>query len=329
PIWRPRRKILAPTFSPKNLNNFVNIFSKQSSMLVEQLKDVAGKGSFPIWKYLTSYTMDSVCGKQNSASTLCLPKLIAERVVQPWLHPDWLYEMLPTHDAFSKDKKVLCDFVDKIIKLKRESLKEAETISSLDQREGSNDNKNKTFLELLIEASGGEKGYSDKELQEETLVILLAGTDTSAVGACFTTVMLSRHPEVQDKVYQELQEVFGDSDRPLTAKDLPRLKYLEAVVKETLRLYPPVPAVARKVETDVTLPSGLTLVPGCGVLFHIWALQRNPRYWGKDAEVFRPERFYDSPPSHPMAYMALPVCYDVHENSRRIIAPSVSSTAVH
>jgi cytochrome P450 len=61
----------------------------------------------------------------------------------------------------------------------------------------------KSFLELLIESSGGDKGYTDLELQEETMVMLLAGTDTSAVGASFAAMMLSKHPEVQEKLHQE------------------------------------------------------------------------------------------------------------------------------
>lgn len=62
PIWRPRRKVIAPIFSVKNLNQFVEVFSEQGSVMVNQLKTMAGKGSFPLWKYLTTYTMDSVCG---------------------------------------------------------------------------------------------------------------------------------------------------------------------------------------------------------------------------------------------------------------------------
>lgn len=58
----------------------------------------------------------------------------------------------------------------------------------------------KTFLELLIESPGG---YGNVELREETLVIVLAGTDTSAVGTAFTTVMLAKYPNIQEKVYQE------------------------------------------------------------------------------------------------------------------------------
>ncbi|XP_050557105.1 cytochrome P450 4V2-like [Spodoptera frugiperda] len=311
-LWRLRRKVLAPTFSPKNLNNFVRIFSRQSSVLAEQLQTEADSGPFSVWKYLTSYTMDSVCETAlgvnvNAQKTEDEPFLkafekccilIAERMVQPWLHPDAVYKLLPYHEAFESSKKVIYDFIEKIVKSQRITIKE--------NKDGVNKNSSdiETFLELLIEGSGGDQGYSDLELQEETLVLVLAGTDTSAVGASFTVSMLARYPAVQERVYKELVEVFGDSDRPVTAEDLPQLKYLDAVVRESLRLYPPVPVVARKIVKDLELPSGITLVQGCGVLVHIWGTQRNPRYWGEDAEQFRPERFLDAPLQHPAAFMA-------------------------
>lgn len=65
------------------------------------------------------------------------------------------------------------------------------------------DEKRKTFLELYIESSGGTAGFTNQELREEALVLLAAGTDTSAVGSAFTCLMLARHPEVQDTVYAE------------------------------------------------------------------------------------------------------------------------------
>lgn len=69
-------------------------------------------------------------------------------------------------------------------------------------------NQQKTFLELFIESSGGSSGFTNIELREETLVILLAGTDTSAVGSAFTCIMLARHPEVQEKVYDEYVRLY-------------------------------------------------------------------------------------------------------------------------
>uniref|UniRef100_A0A2H1WBI3 SFRICE006799.2 n=1 Tax=Spodoptera frugiperda TaxID=7108 RepID=A0A2H1WBI3_SPOFR len=60
-IWRPRRKILAPTFSQKNLNSFVDIFARQSKVMSDQLQIATQKGPISMWKYISTYTMDSVC----------------------------------------------------------------------------------------------------------------------------------------------------------------------------------------------------------------------------------------------------------------------------
>lgn len=63
--------------------------------------------------------------------------------------------------------------------------------------------KRKTFLDLLISFSGGEKGYNNEELREEILMLAVAGTDTSAVAVGNTLKLLGKYPEIQEKVYQE------------------------------------------------------------------------------------------------------------------------------
>ncbi|PZC83859.1 hypothetical protein B5X24_HaOG200059 [Helicoverpa armigera] len=313
PIWRPRRKMLAPTFSPKNLNSFVKVFSNQSSTMVKQLSSVAGRGAFSIWKYLTTYSMDSVCEttlgiKMNSQlqpdqpflhafETCC--RIDAKRICQPWLYNETVYRFFCANASqmYAHGKDLIMNFMNKIIASKAEEL----TKEKIDQETGTPKTESfKTFLELLMESP---VEHNNVTLREETLVIVLAGTDTSAVGSAFTTLMMAKYPDVQDKVYEELQGVFGDSDRPVTPEDLPSLKYLEAVIKETLRMYPPVPFIVRQVQKDVTLPSGITILEGCGLFISIWSIHRNPRYWGCDAEQFRPERFLDAPPTHPAAFM--------------------------
>lgn len=316
-IWRPRRKILAPTFSPKNLNLFVQVFARQSNLMVKQLKNVAGNGIFSIWNYLPKYTMDSVCettlGIQMDAQMKSdLPflhafenccRIDAKRICQPWLYNDKVYKLFAADSLklHTSSKDLIWDFMNKVIASKWETMIKEKSDTKSDQNVPKESLR--TFLELLIDSSGGDKGYSNAELREETLVIVLAGTDTSAVGIAFVTIMLAKYPDIQEKIYQELQEVFGDSDRLLTVDDLPHLKYLEAVIKETLRLYPPVPFIARRIDKDVTLPSGITLVEGCGLFVSIWSMHRNPRYWGDDVEEFRPERFIDTPLKHPVAYI--------------------------
>jgi len=65
--------------------------------------------------------------------------------------------------------------------------------------------------------------------------------------------MMAAHPEIQERVIQELDEIFGDSDRPCTFQDTLEMKYLERCLMETLRLYPPVPMIARQINEDVKL----------------------------------------------------------------------------
>ncbi|XP_022816375.1 cytochrome P450 4C1-like [Spodoptera litura] len=314
-IWRPRRKVLVPTFNMKNLKSFVTIFVRHSTILVQELGKVVGAGPLSAFKHYTAYTMDAIAestlgykmdAQKSSdhpflkAFNYGLPKC-AERLCQPWLHSDLIYNNLPVYARLVKLKEYLWGFMIELIKAKRKEIKYSKQSKDT---ENSPEGNIQTFLECLIRSSGGDDGYTDIEILEELMVIMVAGNDTSAVGTSFISLLLSRHPEVQEKVYEELQEVFGDSDRLATFEDLPRLKYLDAVIRETLRLYPPVPIIVRKVENHVPLPSGITLVPGTGVLVNIWALHRNPRYWGDDAEQFRPERFLDTPLQHPAAFMA-------------------------
>lgn len=69
--------------------------------------------------------------------------------------------------------------------------------------------------------------------------------------------MMGCHPDIQEKVIQELDEIFGDSDRPATFQDTLEMKYLERCLMETLRLYPPVPVIAREMKSDLKLGENL------------------------------------------------------------------------
>ncbi|CAK1604014.1 unnamed protein product [Parnassius mnemosyne] len=304
-IWRKRRKILIPAFSPKIIENFVEVFSEQSEKLVVQLKEVEGCGQVSIWRFLSTYTLDAVCEtamgiKINAQENPNAPflramqiafNLVTERIFHLWLQPDWLYKFFPQYSKHQKYIKVMHDFIDEVIHIKREQLKKESSYQlEVDHNFELGNYERQSFLDLLINLSGGEKGYSDKELREEVLTLIIAGTDTSAVAIGYTLKLLAMYPKIQDRVFQELQEVFGYSDRPLVKKDLINLKYLDMVVKESLRLFPPVPFIIRKVGLeDVTLRR--VLPAGSGIIVSIWGVHRDPKYWGPDAECFDPDRF--------------------------------------
>ncbi|XP_073951075.1 cytochrome P450 4C1-like [Choristoneura fumiferana] len=320
PIWRPRRKILLPAFSPKIVDSFVPVFVDQSRKLAEKLEERAGENKFSAWPFISSYTLDSVCetalgvkinAQGNDKSPFLVElnsilQLACERIFHLWLQPDWLYKLFPQHKKHEHSVKALHSFTNDVIEMKRKEIqKEKDAQVEADHQYDLSNYSTKTFLDLLIHFSGGEKGYSNLELREEILTLTIAATDTSATAVGYTLKMLAKYPDIQQKVLQELDEVFGDSDRLFEKEDLMKLKYLERVVKETLRLFPPVPFIIRKVEEEVSLPSGRVLPAGSGVVVTIWGAHRDPHYWGPDAEQFDPDRFlperFDL--KHPCSYM--------------------------
>lgn len=93
----------------------------------------------------------------------------------------------------------------------------------------------------------------------------------------------------KDRVYQELQDCFGDLDRPCTLEDLSKLKHLDCCIKESLRLHPPVPFIRRGINQDVRL-SGHTIPAKTSLGIQIYALHHNEEFF-PDPEAYKPERF--------------------------------------
>lgn len=83
--------------------------------------------------------------------------------------------------------------------------------------------------------------------------IFIQGHDTTAAGSSFFLSLMGIHQDIQQKVVEELDQIFGDSDRPATFQDTLEMKYLERCLMETLRLFPPVPIIARHIKQDITL----------------------------------------------------------------------------
>ncbi|MBL9004851.1 MAG: cytochrome P450 [Myxococcales bacterium] len=148
------------------------------------------------------------------------------------------------------------------------------------------------LLSMLIAAtdqeSEGATTLSDTQLRDECLTLLLAGHETTANALTWTLFLLSQHPAVEQRLLGEIDSVLGD--RLPTIDDLPRLSYCEQVVAESLRLYPPAYAIARRVLEPIDLPSGHRLQPGSLAIVPIRVIHRLPTFY-PDPERFDPERF--------------------------------------
>jgi cytochrome P450 len=151
--------------------------------------------------------------------------------------------------------------------------------------EGSEDGPMDLLSVLLRAQSRGEQ--TEGQLRDEVVTILLAGHDTTALTLTYTWYLLSQHPEARERVQDEVTEKV-DGDRP-TMDDVRNFEYVEWVIDEAMRLYPPVYTIFREATTDVEL-SGYAIPEGTALMLPQWAVHRSPRFWD-DPETFDPERW--------------------------------------
>lgn len=149
------------------------------------------------------------------------------------------------------------------------------------------------LLSMLMDARDEEtgEGMSDAQLRDEVMTMFLAGHETTANALTWTLALLSLYPDVQRRLEREVDEVL--EGRPPTLADLPRLVFTGQVLKESMRLYPPVWMMGRRVEEDDEL-GGYFLPKGSFVFVSQYVTHRHPAFWdnpeGFDPDRFAPER---------------------------------------
>lgn len=145
------------------------------------------------------------------------------------------------------------------------------------------------LLSMLLLARDEETGerMSDAQLRDEVMTILLAGHETGAVAMSWTWYLLSRHPEQERRLHEELDAALGG--RTPTFEDLPRLSYAKMVVEEAMRLYPPAWGIARQAREEDEI-GGYRIPAGSPIAILPWVTHRHPALWERP-EAFDPERF--------------------------------------
>ena len=144
-----------------------------------------------------------------------------------------------------------------------------------------------TLLGMLMAARDEDgSAMSDQQLRDESITLFLAGHETTAITLSWTLWLLSQHPEIEARLAQELAALKG---APPQAADLPRLRYTDWVVKESMRLYPPAYLIGREPIQPDTL-GGYSIPAGAVIYFSAWALHRNPRHF-PEPDRFKPERW--------------------------------------
>lgn len=296
--WKRNRRLLNPTFNPHLLNKyFLSVFNRQNMKLVNVLdKASLPQEQFNLWPHILQCFLNTICmtsmnyeddhetglSKYGDA-ILKTSNLVAKRIYKPWLHSDLVNYIYKTLNGYDK----LFSFVEtlplKIIQKKKVEMEQVpEKAEEVDDDTAKNA---KSFMELVLRYKDNEI-FSNKELSDEIITLITAGSETSSITMCFTLLMLAMNPDAQDKVYEELHFVFGDdTTRAPDLEDLKQLVYLEQCIKETLRRFPPVPFVLREAVEDIELkdgkiiPAGTTIVLATLLMHHNTDVYEHPRRW--------------------------------------------------
>ena len=145
--------------------------------------------------------------------------------------------------------------------------------------------------EDLISILKSDPGMSDSRVRDQFLTMLIAGHDTSTALLAWTLYLLGAHPESMEKVIAEVEEVLlGEAP---DIQNISGLSYLDRVIKESLRLYPPIHIGARRAAEDIDY-NGHLIPQGSRVVYSIYLTHRDPTHWEQPDEFF-PERFEHRP----------------------------------
>lgn len=147
-----------------------------------------------------------------------------------------------------------------------------------------------SMLLLAQDEEQGGKGMSDQQVRDEAMTIFLAGHETTANALSWTWYLLSQWPDVETRLHEEIDRVLGG--RTPTLADLPSLTYVDQVITESMRLYPPAYIIGRRAIASYAV-AGFTLPPRTLVLMSPYIMGRDARFF-PEPERFQPERWTDA-----------------------------------
>ncbi|XP_046737923.1 uncharacterized protein LOC124406532 [Diprion similis] len=324
--WRVHRKLIQPTFSSKILKSFLEVFATKAVILVKQIENHVDGPEFKVQKYFLLCTLDTICGTAMGVDFEAQAKgdcryaeavrsvmgAICARGFQPWLHPDFIFYRTKLGKHQQENIKVLHDIAKNVIQVKKKEILERPSMPGSVDDEYDNYSTGDTtahreiFLDRLVKLSRSNETLTDQAIREEVDTFILGGSNTTPIAMSFLMLMLASHQNIQDKVYEELYEIYGDEDGgelSITAENLSRMVYLERVIKETLRLFPVFPIILRKVTEDLNLGER-TLPKGSAAIIDIMGAHRSEENWLDplkfDPDRFSPEKFAEQ---HPYSFI--------------------------
>ncbi|KIM75713.1 hypothetical protein PILCRDRAFT_827008 [Piloderma croceum F 1598] len=315
-MWKFHRSMTRPFFSRDRVGDF-NIFERHADVAIKHMKDRLRAGyAVDIQDLVSRFALDSASeflfGKNVDSLADPLPYpyyakdehpiqtspadafarafadaqfFVSRRSMYGWMWP--LGEIF--EDKTKKPMEIVNAFLEPII---ADAIKKQQS-ASVPMEKTTEVMEGETLLDHLVKLT------TDRViLKDEVLNILIAGRDTITATMTFMTYLLSQHPDVLARVRAEVLENVGPSAVP-TYDNIRNMKYLRAVINETLRLFPAVPFDVRQSVNEAVWPSPdptkkpVYIPANTSTVYCAFVLHRRTDLWGPDANEFDPDRFLD------------------------------------
>ncbi|KAI9203389.1 cytochrome P450 [Polychytrium aggregatum] len=290
-IWKRHRKFLQPSFGPVQLRAAADATNQYVELMIAKLGARAKVNAHLVTNAVVLDVIGGIAFSKDLGMTARLdhPSELEEAFL-PYKHltqvisdrfdvAEWLWDIIGAGlQAGIKDSQPVKDFT-------RQALEERRSSPTPRMHEDLMDR-------LLFVDTSGEAKFTEEEIMDEIVGFFLAGHDTTANLITFVLIELLKHPHVCQKARQEVDDLLGHDGVP-THDQLSQFKYIDMVVKETLRMYPPAPLMSRRAIRDTQI-LGYPVKRGTDVDLVISHLHRNPKYW-TDPEEYIPERWLSPP----------------------------------
>ncbi|XP_034240172.1 probable cytochrome P450 4aa1, partial [Thrips palmi] len=308
PDWKVHRSALEPALAKDVIERYIDVFSEEadrfSKSIPREVLDVHKALALPLVRIFTRTSMmtddlDSADEQRLRDSVQLLDQCLAAvnaRSFSPWLWPDFVFNRTSMGRSLKRQLANMREYVDaSIVQRRLQAVRDAKVCDVALARK-----------QILLDKMLQSEAFSDQDMMDEIVTFLSGSTDTSIATLSFAFKMMSISPEIQDRVRAEVDDVLGvgADARCVDLHDLPRLQYVEQVIRETMRILPPSPFLARQVYQQTEL-AGKTIPANSTLVVNIHGAHHDPEHW-PDPWRFEPERFADFAPGkshHPCAFM--------------------------
>lgn len=289
-FWLKQRRLIQPAFHKQKMNQLVDNMEKTIALEIDNLVEEKPIDIFPVMSNLAfNVVAKSLFQLSDAENKFERIKFIIEEV-QNFL----IKEIRLPHKAWWFS---LSGQVKKHLKLAEENNNIIREI--IEERKSSGEEIN-DLLNMLLETRYEDTGesMSIEQLIDEIKVLFIAGHETTANALTFTLYLLGRNPEVQEKILNEIIDIESQTDNVI--EKLQKMTYINAVLNESMRLYPPAWITDRQNLEDDSL-SQFKIKKNTLIGVSFYELHRNPKYWNNPDE-FIPERFLGEQKKESMQY---------------------------